>query len=759
MSNGTVNVRPEDVTDINGRVWFTDNDGFLVVFQGFDTPLYRVALNDEVQMRFVAVHLRLGGLARQEEIARAFGHSVETQRRWERRFEAEGLEGLRRKKARGAPIKITTTQEAYIRKWYEAGEKNREVARRLGVSEATVRNALKRMGLHRDTDKTASLPIPEPEEETQEEQAETTETPCPTAEVHPDDEASMEVSKPGPSSFMDPLDRSLDRIFARMGLLDDAEPVFANVEGLPRAGIFLAIPLLVQSGMLPIFSHLYGSIGPAFYGLRTSVVCLFMLALLRIKRPETLKEHDPQDLGRLLGLDRAPEVKTLRRKLAAMAGRGKGVELMFALAKRRCRDREEAIGVLYADGHVKEYHGKKKVGKGYITQRRLAVPAVTDTWVNDVEGDPLFVVSSQMNAGLTKMLEPVLEEVKKVVGEGRKITIVFDRGGWSPKLFYKIINAGFDIITYRKGHDPRIPVDAFKKVILNEKGKEYKYKLNDRTRVRIGKTDLKKKEKGPKYVWMRQVTRLREDNHQTPVITTREDLPPEKVLYLMFNRWRQENFFKYMLEEFALDAMLEYGDEPVVEQEDRPNPEVREIDKDLRKERVRLAKVECELGKELRDNEEAKRPTVRGFKIAHAKLLEKAEKIRNKIEQLKARKARLPKRVPVSDLVSLKKERKLICDSIKMTAYQIESDLTRMLGESYKRNADEGRTLLHAMFQSRGDIEVKDGELRVTLAPQSSPHRTRAVQVLCEKLTQLGKKFPGTNLRLSLTVAEPVNIS
>ncbi len=41
-----------------------------------------------------------------------------------------------------------------------------------------------------------------------------------------------------------------------------------------------------------------------------------VLALLRIKRPEALKEHAPPRLGRLLGLDRAPEVKTLRCKLA-----------------------------------------------------------------------------------------------------------------------------------------------------------------------------------------------------------------------------------------------------------------------------------------------------------------------------------------------------------------------------------------------------------------------------------------------------------
>jgi len=34
---------------------------------------------------------------------------------------------------------------------------------------------------------------------------------------------------------------------------------------------------------------------------------MFLYALLRIKQPENLKEYQPDDLGRIVGLDRAPE--------------------------------------------------------------------------------------------------------------------------------------------------------------------------------------------------------------------------------------------------------------------------------------------------------------------------------------------------------------------------------------------------------------------------------------------------------------------
>jgi hypothetical protein len=81
---------------------------------------------------------------------------------------------------------------------------------------------------------------------------------------------------------------------------------------------------------------------------------------------------------------------------------------------------------------------------------RLAMPATSDYWVNDASGDPLFLVTAEANAGMVKMLPLVLSEVRSLVGE-RRTTVVFDRGGYSPKLFQKLIADGWDLLTYRKG--------------------------------------------------------------------------------------------------------------------------------------------------------------------------------------------------------------------------------------------------------------------------------------------------------------------
>jgi hypothetical protein len=49
------------------------------------------------------------------------------------------------------------------------------------------------------------------------------------------------------------------------------------------------------------------------------------------------------------------------------------------------------------------------------------------------------------------------------------------------------------------------------------------------------------------------------------------------------------------------------------------------------------------------------------------------------------------------------------------------------VGSHYQRAEDEGRTLIQSALATGADPEVTENELRVTLAPQSSPHRTRAM--------------------------------
>jgi len=84
--------------------------------------------------------------------------------------------------------------------------------------------------------------------------------------------------------------------------------------------------------------------------------------------------------------------------------------------------------------------------------------------------------------------------------------------------------------------------------------------------------------------------------------------------------------------------------------------------------------------------------------------------------------------------------------------YQIESDLVELIRPEYKRVEDEGRTFIQTVLQDAADIEPTVDQLRITLAPLSSPHRSRVVETLCDVLNKTNTLFPGTQLRMRYSV-------
>jgi hypothetical protein len=664
-----------------------------------------------------------------------------------------GAPGWRRGRRRISGKRLRT-----IERLKSQGMSNRAIAHRLGVSEKAIRKLVgaskpadsAQLALAGITPAAADEPLaaPPPAVPNSDDAGATALTQERAGEGDPI-ATTGDDGEPVPMSVdRDASDRTFDRLLAYLGLLDDAAPLFRDGYSVPAVGVLLALPCLVESGLFRISRRLYGEIGPAFYGLRTTLLTLLFMALLRVKRPEHLKERDPAAFGRLLGLDRAPEVKTLRRRLSHLAAHHCAEQLGAELARWRVDQRGHLMGFLYIDGHVRAYHGQRTIAsKAYVARRRLAMPASIDYWINDRDGDPLLVITGDVDAALTKALPRLLRQVRDLVGE-RRVTIVFDRGGWSPRLFSTMIKDGFDLLTYRKGRCRRISERRFTRRCAELDGRRVDYLLHDQP-VRLLKGKLR----------LRQVTRLCDTGHQTQVLTSRWDLRDVEVAYRMFERWRQENFFKYMREEFLLDALIDYRIEPEDPTRTIPNPERRALDKQIRSARADLAGLERKYGAAAVDNAERCRP----IEIVHSRFGKQLRAARARVAQLFEQRRNLPKRVEVRDLaeqavVKLATERKHLTDIIKMVAYQAESDLFALLRPHYARAEQEGRTLLHELFASAGDIRVCESELHITLAPLSSPHRTRAAEALCEILDQTATTFPGSRLRLHFAVRPPPRI-
>jgi transposase len=742
---------------INGRCNYRDEGEMRVVFAN-GIPIFHYAKADKAADHYAMIHLVESGLANQQEVAAAFQCSRLTIFRSKRKFDQGGIAALvPRKTGPRDGFKINKAKSRQIVALKNKGLSHVAVASRLGLKEDAVRKALKRMGW--------SKPKVAEEMTLGLEQA-PIKAELPQQSV--DDQVKCEAQEPGDVASLltdaetqakesydtDPSNRAIDRAFARLGLLQDAAPLFRNGESIPGAGVLVAIPAIVESGILDTARKVYGSLGASFYGLRTILLTFVLMALLRIKGPEGLKEHSPVDLGRLLGLDRACEVKTLRRKLDSLAARNKAEIFGQELAKSRVQKRQSALGFLYVDGHVRVYNGKRKVSKGYVTKRRLAMPATTDYWINDQEGDPIFVITAPANEGLVKMLWPIVEEIKGLIGKDRRVTIVFDRGGWSPNLFLRLLKEGFDIVTYRKGKVEPIAQEQFSLMGEEVEGKRVEYWLHDQG-VGFLKGALR----------LRQITRLNPTGHQTHIVTSRQDLSAVTIAYRMFERWRQENFFKYMSAEYALDALVDYGVEEDDLQRLVPNPKRKEMMKERKKLQAQIQELVQEYGLEALVNEESQRPTMRGFKIAHSAVSRKIEGLQMQQIDLKALYEKTPQKVPLKNTLRnqvvyrLKREKKHLTDLLKMVAYQAETDLLGLIRADYARADDEGRTLIQCALKRTGDLQVTEKELRVTLHPLSSPHRSKVIRTLCEKLNATHTMFPGSRLHLVYDVKREPHVT
>ncbi len=522
---------------------------------------------DEAGRRLAAVQLVQLKAATQVQVAQAFGVIPVSVWRWAGALSAGGVAGLvPAAKGPQRASKLTPEVVARIRELGEQGAGKAAIAAAAGVSESSVRNVLRPAG-------PAAGGIPAGQDPAGTDTGTAGPADTGTAGTDAADPAEPETLPVLP----DPVPRDAERALARFGLLgESAAPVFTPGARYPLAGLLLALPPLAESGLLACTRQVYGRLRNGFYGLEVMLVLLVFLALLREARAEGATRIPPAALGRVLGLDRAPEVKTIRRKLAELAGACKAADLQMALARHHAATRPDTLGFMYIDGHTRAYFGKRDIQKMHVARLKFPGPATEETWVTGSAGDPLLVVMAKPSSSLAAQIRDLLPTLREIAGEGRKPVLCFDRGGWSPELFAGIIDAGFDLLTYRKndtGKDiPALPGAAFATASwTGDDGRGRDYDLADST---VDLAISKGEHKG-RVLKLRQVTRRKPgDTRQVHILTTRlaGDLPAAAVIYRMTSRWREENYFRYGRAHFALDALDCYAVTP--EDPDRmvPNP-------------------------------------------------------------------------------------------------------------------------------------------------------------------------------------------
>ena len=194
------------------------------------------------------------------------------------------------------------------------------------------------------------------------------------------------------------------RMLASAGLMTEAKPVFAApAHGVAHGGVLAALPMLLRAGLLGAANRLF-RLPDGFYGLTTILLFVAFMTLARVRNPESLRYQAPGEWGAILGLDRCPETKTLRRKIRLLTSAEHTVrDWQSALARTWATEHDDDWATLAVDGHVKVYTGRNgRLPKHFVARQKLCMPASVSYWINALGGTPLLCLHKALDPKLIK---------------------------------------------------------------------------------------------------------------------------------------------------------------------------------------------------------------------------------------------------------------------------------------------------------------------------------------------------------------------
>ena len=746
---------PNGVTPINELINVVFTDQLWTYFLGVH-PFFQHSEDDRKSFRIVIAQLCCQGLCTQAQIIRAFGVSKKSVLRSIAKYRKEGIEGFYLPRKGRGPSVMTSEVTVRAQKLLDAGSSRRDVAEELEIKYDTIRKAINQGRLKEQT------PVDETEKVSQ--VVEVVNPP-----ITPSDKSSRSEADAAAGDEMGiACTRPCERVMAAIGILPGgATTQFQSCRDVSYGGVLTALPALVENGL---FRHLETL--PVLSGYYTKfhvILLLAYMALCRIKTVEQLQYKPPGELGKLIGLDRIPEVRCLRKKLSKLSENEAPERWAGVLSQDWMEQVPELAGTLCVDGHVRLYHGKQTLlPRRYVARQRLCLRGTTDYWVNDALGQPFFSVERPINQGLLEALQSdiVPRLLKDVPAQPTaeqldadpylsRFVIIFDREGYSPAFFREMWQKHrIACITYHKYPKEAWPESWFNEIEVTMPGGEVlSMKLAEQGSWIGSRKD---------GLWVREVRKLTSSGHQTSLISSAYGHLAMEDAARLFSRWSQENFFRYMMEHFAIDALNEYRTESIPGT-NRPvvNPAWRELDRQSRSVKSKLTKRQARYGA-LTIHPESKVSQIQKWEREKADLREEIEQWENESAALKEQKQSTPKHLPWDDLPEGEKferlapGRKRLTDTVKLLAYRAETVLATIVREKLS-HTDDARSLIRDLLRSDADLYPDETErvLEVRIHTLANPRSNRAIQHLLDHLNSAEFVYPGTKMRLTYTLVAP----
>ena len=550
-----------------------------------------------------------------------------------------------------------------------------------------------------------------------------------------------------------------ERMFAAIGLLNNTPVEFLPSEGVDFGGVLFLLPSLIETGLLSYREH-YNDL-KGYYNLDATILALAFLYLCRIKNPEQTKHISPGEFGKLLGYDRIPEAKNLRKKIGEIAEQKKSKQWNTSLAKTWVNQEDNTF--YYIDGHVQVYSGRMAtLGKKHISRLKICLPGMTEYWINNSDGMPYFVVTGEVNEKMKEMiinqiLPRLLSDIAINVSDEQlaldpdlpRFTLVFDREISSPKFFAQLwTKYRVAILTYRKNVKDKWDADDFA---------EHKVQI-DNNEVKM---DLCEKTVQWDQVEFREVRKKNSDLHQTSIITNNKKLTTIFIAIKMFSRWTQENFFKYLRNDYDLDHIVHYLVNEINDHFEVVNPPHRKLTNILKKLREKIGRKEAELYKLIEQNINEDIDKTQVYLNKQAKLKEELQMLRKQEDNYVTERKTHPYKITIKEMAEeerynkLDMESKLFQNILKMICYRAETSFAIALSSDYKKKVNEMRTLTKSLIKTKANIrpDYNNKTLTIELFSLSNPRDNLAAKNICETLNETQTIFPNTDLILNYKIA------
>ena len=462
-------------------------------------------------------------------------------------------------------------------------------------------------------------------------------------------------------------------------IIDAEEQTDGKVRYCRYAGAMMLYATLGRLGLWDVFAGLGAQAGPhRRFGWMQTVASVVFCFALRFRSVEDWKNGLRRDLGVLIGEPVAPSVLSLRIKIKALTESLDPAELSRAMFQRYLALEPVWEGLYYVDGHFCPYYGYHATPKGWDAKRRLAAKGHSDVYLHDAKGRVLFFFSQPLNDSLARALPAAVAEIRKAHGD-QPFTLVFDRGGYSGDAFRFLQAEKIGFITYLKGRKARrrYAPERFHSGWFAFEGQRHTYRL------------MEKKTRMKKVGLIRTILFESDEGQQIPVLTNlAATARPAKVVHCLRLRWRQENSFKFLSENYAIDQIIQYGASPETEDRLIPNPKRKNLQEQVRTLNKEIQALEAQLGRSLDDNHESRRKTGRGLKIATAGLRRQIAQKRQALSRLENRLRHTPSKISALQIDKqrelLREDRRLLVNALKLATANAERMLALRFDQTYQ---------------------------------------------------------------------------